>query len=120
MDINTLLIAILGSGAFFTFLEFLIKFISEKFSKKKFTVEKLGEMFEEDKKKYNMHHARTNFLLVIVCSPNNIIAVLDAARDYFEDHGGNSYASDIFQEWLDDHNLAYPEWFHPHIREGQE
>lgn len=54
---------------------------------------------------------RTQLLLMVSDYPDNTDGILTLAQHYFGVLHGNWYATAIFNKWLEDRNIAKPEWF---------
>jgi len=54
---------------------------------------------------------RTQLLLLIADYPHEISEIMKLAEHYFKDINGNWYLTSLFNKWLEDNDLAKPEWF---------
>lgn len=53
---------------------------------------------------------RTQLLLLMSDYPDNKQEILEVAEHYFKDIGGNWYMTAMFNTWIEDHDIARPEW----------
>ena len=90
-----IVIAIIGSGGFFAFLQFLIN--------------------------RDQGLIRMQLLVLISNYPDRVDEIMLLAEQYFCKFHGNYYLTSLFKKYLDDSLLAYPLWFHPtHHEQGIE
>ena len=94
----TIIIAVLGSTALAT----LIQFFVNRHDLKEGVQNKLA-LLEKD-------GLRTQLLILILLKPDDEREILTLGRKYFGDLHGNWYASSIFNAWCQDRGLN-PEWF---------
>lgn len=92
-----ILIAVLGCGNLFLFIEFLINRHDKHTDNEILTIKRDG--------------IRTQLLLLILMMPNETTEILRVAECYFKDLEGNWYMTSIFNKWLKAHDVAEPEWF---------
>ena len=105
---ENLLLGILGGGNLFLFIKFLIDRHDQKEREKKAE--------EKEQLKSELHiikkdGIRTQLLLLILMQPSEKSEILTVAEHYFKDLKGNWYMTSIFNKWLEDENVAKPEWF---------
>ena len=98
MDI---LIAVLGSGGFFSFLTYLLA-----------RHDKLTRMAKQ-LAKLERDGCRTQMLVLMSDYPQEKAELLTLAEHYFCDLGGNWYMTSIFKDWLDNNGMQHPTWFDP-------
>lgn len=100
---QTIVLAVLGSTALSSLIQFLIKRYDEKKNAKFNVKEKLATL-EKDT-------LRTQMLLLILMKPEEEQEILTIGEHYFKELKGNWYMTSIFNKWLKDTNTAEPEWF---------
>ena len=117
----TLLISILGSAAFFSFIQFLITRHDKKTDKKeakqtglkkdmdevKSGIQELKDMAAVQEK----DNCRTQLLVLIADYPQDASEIMRLAEHYFDDLEANWYMSSIFVTWLKDNGIERPAWF---------
>ena len=86
-------IAILGSGAFFSFLQFII---TRHDLRKGWTAQNVD---------------RLQLMVLIADYPRKVDEILKLAEHYFVDLRGNSFLKELFTDWLVSQNIEKPEWF---------
>lgn len=100
---QTIVLAVLGSTALSSLIQFLIKRYDDKKNSKENVEEKLS-ILEKDT-------LRTQMLLLILMKPEEEQEILTIGEHYFKELKGNWYMTSIFNKWLKDTNTAEPEWF---------
>ena len=100
---QTIVLAVLGSTALSSLIQFLIKRHDDKKNSKENVEEKLS-ILEKDT-------LRTQMLLLILMKPEEEQEILTIGEHYFKELKGNWYMTSIFNKWLKDTNTAEPEWF---------
>ena len=108
METRELIITILGSGAFFAFVQWFITFIDNKFinAQKKKNKEKEREELQIS---MDRKMTRIQLLLLIADYPTRVDEIMDVAYTYFIKLNGDWFAHGIFDEWLDSQELHKPE-----------
>lgn len=109
-EVVVAVIAGVFSGAFFTFLQFLIQ---RKDSKKQ-DIEDIKEAIEDLKEKIKeiqLGNARTELMLLFNDHPDNEQEVLKQAEKYFVQLNGNFYMTSMFTKWLKLNHINIPGWF---------
>ena len=88
-----IVLAILGSGAFFSFLQFVIN-------------------------RHDMRHGwtaqnvdRLQLMVLIADYPRKVDEILRLAEHYFVVLKGNSFLKTLFADWLTSQHIDEPEWF---------
>lgn len=87
-----LVFAILGSGAFFSFIQFIIT---------RYDIRKGWTAQNVD---------RLQLMVLIANYPRKVDEILKLAEHYFVDLRGNSFIRVLFHEWLKSQNIEPPEW----------
>ena len=88
------------------------KFLIERHDKKVEKAEdKEKEHIQGTLKKLEKDGLRTQLLLLILMKPEETSEILTLAQHYFVDLKGNWYMTSIFNKWLEEHEIAEPEWF---------
>ena len=104
---ENILLGLLGGGNLILFIKFLI----ERHDRKKERVE--DQDAERTKKRLLVLESdglRTQLLLLILLRPTEQTEILRLAEHYFKDLKGNWYMTSIFNKWLEESDVAYPEW----------
>lgn len=96
---TAIVLAVIGSNALFSFLQFAIS----RHDTKKNIKGKLRTL-EKDT-------LRTQLLLLILLKSGETQEILTIAEHYFKDLNGNWYMTSIFNKWLKEKDIAEPEWF---------
>lgn len=97
--IGTIIIAIIGSTA----ISSLIQFFVNRYDAKKNIKGKLL-VLEKDV-------LRSQLLMLILLKPSEQQEILTVGQHYFEVLQGDWYMTSIFNKWLTDSDVAKPEWF---------
>lgn len=100
---ETIILAVLGSTALSSLIQFLIKRYDDKKNAKTNVKEKLATL-EKDV-------LRTQMLLLILMKPEEQKEILTIGEHYFKTLKGDWYMTSIFNKWLKASNIAEPEWF---------
>lgn len=108
--IETVVIAIIGSGALSTLISAVITAIANRKSRLKKIEEKLTEI-EKNQKTAEKDALRTQLIMMIADYPDEKTDILRLGEYYFHRLDGNWIAKAIFNKWLEEHNVAKPEWF---------
>ena len=98
-----IIVAIIGSNAFFGFVQFLI---SRRDSN--------NGIIKEIKDKLSFIDqglVRMQLLVLISNYPSRTEEIMKLAELYFCKFNGNFYLTTLFKTYLDEHNLIYPQWF---------
>lgn len=96
-SIVTIIGAILASNALFGFIQYMI-------TRKDTDLKKSLVRLERD-------ILRTQLLVLVVLKPREVQEILTLAEHYFKDLKGDWYMTSIFYKWLQDSDIAEPEWF---------
>lgn len=100
---ETIILAVLGSTALSSLIQFLIKRYDEK-KDAKFNVREKLTTLEKDT-------LRTQMLLLILMKPEEKKEILTIGEHYFKELKGDWYMTSIFNKWLESSGTAEPEWF---------
>lgn len=100
---QTIILAVLGSTALSSLIQFFIKRYDDKKDSKENVKEKLATL-EKDV-------LRTQMLLLILLRPEERKEILTIGEHYFKTLKGDWYMTSIFNKWLEDSDIAEPEWF---------
>ncbi len=98
-----IIIAIVGSNALFGFMQFLIN-----------RKDKNNSILTDILNKINFIDqglVRMQLLVLISNYPNRTEEIMKLAEQYFCKFKGNFYLTTLFKQYLDEHNLVYPQWF---------
>lgn len=96
---ETIILAVLGSTALSSLIQFLIKRWDDKHNVK----DKLITL-EKDT-------LRTQMLLLILLKPEEKQEILTIGQHYFQKLKGDWYMTSIFKKWLKESGTEEPEWF---------
>lgn len=88
-----IVLAVLGSGAFFSFLQFII---TRHDLRKGWTAQNVD---------------RLQLMVLIADYPRKVDEILKLAEHYFVELRGNSFLKELFTDWLASQNIEKPEWF---------
>ena len=100
----TIVVAVLGSNALFAFFQFLIsRADTKKNIKGKLTLLEKAVL-------------RTQLLLMILLKPEEKSEILTIGEHYFHVLKGNWYMTSIFNKWLEEYDVAKPEWFSGNVQ----
>lgn len=94
-----IILAVIGSTAFST----LVQFFVNRHDQKKNVKGKLN-ILEKDV-------LRSQLLLLILLKPSEVQEILTVGEHYFKVLQGNWYMTSIFNKWLEESEIAEPEWF---------
>lgn len=100
---ETIILAVLGSTALSSLIQFLIKRYDDKKNANFNVKEKLATL-EKDT-------LRTQMLLLILMKPEEKKEILTIGEHYFKTLKGDWYMTSIFNKWLESSGTAEPEWF---------
>lgn len=103
MNMYTIILAVLGSTALSSLIQFLIKRYDDK-KLAKFNVKEKLLNLERDV-------LRTQMLLLILMKPEEKKEILTIGEHYFKELKGDWYMTSIFNKWLESTGTAEPEWF---------
>lgn len=105
---ENIILGLLGGGNLILF----IKFLMERHDRKKERQEdKDAEGLKNRLFVLERDGLRTQLLLLILIRPTEQTEILRLAEHYFKDLKGNWYMTSIFNKWLEEANVAMPEWF---------
>ena len=114
---ETIIIAILGSGALSALISGIFNLINEKSKHKREITDRMDEItqrlkhIEQNQVKAEKDQCRTQLLLMIADYPEEKSEIMKLAEHYFEDLSGNWYLTSLFNRWLEDNKIKKPEWF---------
>lgn len=97
--ITTIICAVLASNALFAFVQFMI------------TRRDTNHNLDGRLVKIERDSIRTQLLLLILMKPEEEHEIMLVAEHYFKDLAGDWYMTGIFNKWLVDYDVAFPEWF---------
>lgn len=105
---ENILLGLLGGGNLILFIKFLI----ERHDRKR---ERTEDQDAEGMKKrllvLERDGLRTQLLLLILLRPTEQTEILRLSEHYFKDLKGNWYMTSIFNKWLEESDVASPDWF---------
>ena len=104
------ILAALGSSAFFGFIQFLI----QRRDSKKGAMAALVQDVKDLKTavgQLEVESCRVQLMTLIHTNPRNAADILTLALHYFVDLNGDTYLTALFSEWLKSQNIDTPIWF---------
>ena len=115
---ETIIVAILGSGALSALISGIFNLINNSKARKKEISDqliiinnRLGKI-EDNQLKEEKDQLRTQLLLMISDYPDEKAEILTLAEHYFTPPiSGNWYCTSLFNRWLEANGIAKPEWF---------
>lgn len=110
---TTVILAVLGSSALFTFVQFLIQRRDDRKGKGA----EISTAIQDIKSRLDKQErdsCRTQMLLLMSDYPEEKAELLLLAQHYFADLKGDWYMSGLFNRWLESNKIGKPEWFHEH------
>lgn len=115
--IETIIIAILSSGALSALITGLFQYLQTKRSKKDGLEKKVDDIIDDQnkimaaQKKHEGDIVRVELKMMIADFPDDENDILRLAEHYFHDLHGNWVMAAIFKKWLSDRHLELPNWF---------
>lgn len=103
---ETIVVAIIGSGVLSVLISGIFDLIKQKRAEKKATAS-IDHRLDKNEKDI----VRLQLLVLISLFPDDESEIMEVARHYFSDLGGNWYMTTIFNKWLEKTNTGKPEWF---------
>lgn len=108
---ETIVIAVIGSGALSTLISAIVQAIANRKSRLAAIEKKLGEI-EKNQQTAEKDALRTQLLMMIASYPEERTDILRLAEYYFHKLEGNWIAKAIFCKWLEEYcDGVKPEWF---------
>lgn len=120
---ETVLIAVISaltSGGCLAFVQFLItrsdkkkdeeNGVSAAIKKLNSRLESLEEEIKNKMRKQEKDSLRTQLLVMIIWRPTEKKEILTLGERYFKELRGNWYMTSIFNKWLEEQDVAKPEW----------
>ena len=107
---ENIIIAILGSGA----LSAIIAGVFNLIVNRKGRLKKIEDRLDQIDKKLQQNEKdelRTQLLLLLSDYPHEIAEILKISEYYFANLEGNWYCTSLFNKWLEENDIARPEWF---------
>ena len=114
---DTIIIAILSSGALSALITGLFQYIQTKKSKKDGLESKVGEIAKQQNEIVERLNTaekdalRTQLMVLIKDFPDERTDILRLGETYFNKLGGNWILTDIFARWCDANGVQIPSWF---------
>lgn len=107
---HDIIIAVIGCGILNIIATAVINAIVSRNSRLKAVETKLDQIGQR-LDKTERDSLRTQLLLMISDYPTNTEGILQIGEKYFNQLHGNWYATSIFNRWLEQYQIARPEWF---------
>lgn len=114
---ETIIIALIGSGALSALISGIFQLINNRQGKKhadRQMLEDIKKELEEQKEKQlrsEKDAVRLQLLVLMASYPEKTEEILTTAHHYFVELGANWILTPLFYAWLEDNNVARPEWF---------
>jgi len=108
--ILTIIAAVLGSTGLATLIQFFVNRHDNRNDKLANIDTKLDQV-EKVLKERERGDVRTQMLLLLSNYPDNQSEIMKLAEHYFIDLKGDWYMTTLFNKWLEEKNIAKPEWF---------
>ena len=105
-----LIIAIVGSGALFSFITFLITRNDNRKNEIKGLTDSVNALSDR-LAKTEKDTIRTQLLLLMFQHQDDVHEILRVGQYYFETLKGDWYLTSLYNRFLIDHDIAKPEWF---------
>ncbi len=115
--VETIIIAILSSGALSALITGLFQYLQNKKSKKDGLESKVDDIIEDQleiikaQKKHEGDIVRVELKLMISDFPDKEDDILRLGEHYFNDLKGNWVMWAVFKQWLDQRKIDPPVWF---------
>ena len=110
----TIIVALLGSsgliGGIFSVINTILSRKTAKSDKQKEIEKEIAEI-KKEMAENKIDSARIQLMLLISDYPDDVSEIMKAAERYFVTLGGNFYMDNLFQKWLNSHDLEKPSWF---------
>ncbi len=107
---EALIIAILGSGVMSAIVSSITTLIVKAMDKKNSDQDRL-ETLEKKMSKAELDSVRLQMMVLMSDFPDDKQEILRVAQHYFKDLGGNWFMTSMFYNWLEQNDIAEPEWF---------
>lgn len=107
-----IIIAVIGSGGFFTFIQFCISHHDREFEKKiTANVNELKNTIDF----VALGCTRTQLLVLMTHFSNRPDEIMKVAHRYFVEMKGNWYLGTLFKDWCKENKHEIPEWFNENV-----
>lgn len=107
---ESIIIAIVGSGAFSALIAGVFNLIVNRKGRLKAIEDRL-DLIDKKLQQSEKDELRTQLLLLLSDYPHETAEILKISEHYFADLEGNWYCTSLFNKWLEENNIAKPEWF---------
>lgn len=111
----TIVLACLGSSGFFAVVQMLLGRVFKK-NDDRDELTQVIKSLKEDIREIQRDCKRQQLLTVMYHNPTNVDTILEIARVYFLELGGNWYVESEFQKWAKAQNVDLPRWFRDFAR----
>lgn len=108
--VETIVIAIIGSGALSTLISAIVQAIANRKSRLTKIEQKLDDI-EKALQTAEKDALRTQLIMMIADYPDEKTDILRLAEYYFSKLEGNWVAGAIFSKWLMTYDIPRPEWY---------
>ena len=103
-------VAAVGSSALFGFFQFLINRRDRKGNLAAELSQTLNEL-RKNNSEQRLTLAKIELMLLISTYPDKTGDILDRAKTYFVDLGGDTYITGLFDEWMNNKKIDSPMWY---------
>lgn len=107
---ESIIIAIVGSGAFSALIAGVFNLIVNRKGRLKAIEDRL-DLIDTKLQQSEKDELRTQLLLLLSDYPHETAEILKISEHYFADLEGNWYCTSLFNKWLEENDIAKPEWF---------
>lgn len=111
---EALAIAILGSGVISALVSSVTTLIVRAMDKKDSDQGRL-EALEKKMNKAELDSVRLQMMVLMTDFPEDKQEILRVAEHYFKDLHGNWFATSLFYKFLEENDIAEPEWFNKEV-----
>lgn len=110
MSDNTILIALIGSGVLSVLVSGVVTIITKILDRRWNNADALKSI-QEQLKIAEKDSVRTQMLLMMSDYPEDKHEIMKLAEHYFVKLKANWYMTGMFNKWLEENDIAKPEWF---------
>lgn len=103
-----IIIAVIGSGGFFTFIQFMIGRHDREYEKK---IDKKLDGLSKNVEFIAHGCTRTQLMVLMKLFNDRKEEIITVAHRYFVDMKGDFYMTTLFESWLEENKITRPEWF---------
>ena len=107
-------LSFLGNAGVVAAVIALVEFLIKRYDEKKGKLASIEQKMDSMNKKLTVmekDEIRTQLLLMLSDYPDNQENIMTLAQYYFVTLEGNWYLTSLFHRWLEERDIAKPEWF---------